>query len=185
MGLGFGWLAALGKVMVEFEDTAIIINIMMKVLGGDVFNFLVVSSVFLVAFSASAATLYLREDEDTGKLLSEHSIADYFFMQFMWAIVEYPSLELGFDSPHAGLRHIGGAILMLFFALFVAVIGNKIFIAMMTSTYQNMKLEAELNFKFRRVSRVVYYASAPREPSVSSRSSASPSSSVTCCTGSF
>ena len=38
------------------------------------------------------------------------------------------------------LRHVGGAILMLFFALAVAVIGNKIFIAMMTSTYQEMKL---------------------------------------------
>ena len=113
-----------------------------------------------------AAALYVREDADTGKLFTDHSIADYFFMQFMWAIVDYPSLELGFESPHAGLRHIGGAILMLFFALAVAVIGNKIFIAMMTSTYQEMKVAAELNFKFRRVNRVVYYASAPREPSV-------------------
>ena len=128
------------------------------------FNFLLVSSVFLVAFSAAAAALYVREDADTGKLFTDHSIADYFFMQFMWAIVDYPSLELGFESPHAGLRHVGGAILMLFFALEVAVIGNKIFIAMMTSTYHEMKLAAELNFKFHRVSRVVFYASAPREP---------------------
>ena len=151
MELGFGWLAALGKVMVEFEDTAIITT--SHAAGGDVFN-LVVSSIFLVAFSASAAALYLREDEDAGKLISEHSIADYFFMQFMWAIVDYPSLELGFDSPRR--LNIGGAI-MLFFALFVAVIGNKILIAMMTSTYQNMKLAAQLHSI---AQRVVYYASA-------------------------
>ena len=86
-----GRSAALGARALEDDQSRVLSRrSRLKVLGGDVFNFLVVSSVFLVAFSVSAATLYLREDEHTGKLISEHSIADYFFMQFMWAIVEYP-----------------------------------------------------------------------------------------------
>ena len=90
-------------------------------------------------------------------------MTDYFFMQFAWPVVNFPSLDLGFDSPHAGKRHFGGAILMFVFTLMVIVIGNKVLVAMMTSTYQTMKRDATLEFKFHRVQRVVYYASAPRE----------------------
>ena len=67
-------------------------------------------------------------------------------------------------SPHAGERHYGGSILMMYCGIVVPLIAQKLLIAMMTSTYRDMKLHAELRFKFHRVSRIVRYASFPREP---------------------
>ena len=62
--------------------------------------------------SAAAAALYLRKDEGTGQVDPDRSMWDFLFMQFVWPIVDFPSLDLGFESPHAGQRVFGGAILM-------------------------------------------------------------------------
>ena len=94
----------------------------------------------------------------------DRSFWDFLFMQFVWPLVDYPGLDLGFDSPHAGERHYGGSILMMLVGLTVPLIAQKLLIAMMTSTFQEMKRDAELRFKLHRVSRVVRYASSPREP---------------------
>ena len=163
-GLFSGWVWTLGKPMREFEVSATILNISQATLLGDVKRVAFVASTFVFAFSAAAAALYLRKDEETGEVAPDRSIWDFLFMQFVWPLVDYPSLELGFDSPHAGERHYGGSILMMFVGLTVGLISQKLLIAMMTSTFQEMKRNAKLRFEFHRVSRVVRCASRPREP---------------------
>ena len=162
LGLGFSWFAMLGSLMQEFEGLATTLNICLAVLSGDFAHFLVVASMMMFSFSAAAAALYLQVDKETGDPTYKNSIIDFFFMQFVWPLVDITHFDLGYDSPHAGERNIGGSTLVLVFGLFIPLIGQNMLIAMLTTRYEEMKRDAELDFKVYRVDRVVNYVSTPR-----------------------
>ena len=64
---------------------------------GDVRRMLFALSTYFVAFSAAAAAA--RKDEGTGQVAQDRSMLDFLFMQFVWPLIDFPSLDLGFDSP--------------------------------------------------------------------------------------